>query len=167
MPPDEIYHPGPSYIPPEYEVGPDYGAPEYKVGPPYVPPEPDYIYHPGPPVYQPPAVRNGAYEPQGGFIPVPSPTLPAPSLPAVSWEDRQMQIVQELTQKATQPIYEQSKAPGTPVVGITSVYRVLAGVNAGATFTIQERFPDGNVRAIGIDYFFTDILRPGEYVQVS
>ena len=145
-------------MPPEYKVGPEYAPPDYG----------EEIYHPGPSFYQPPTVKQEPAVPYGLSTPVPAPSLPVQNLPAVSWEDRQMQIVQELTQKATAYAYEgQSTAPGTPVVGITSVYRVLAGVNAGATFTIQERFPDGSVRAIGTSYFFTDILRPGEYVQVS
>ena len=144
-------------MPPEYEVGPDYGAPDYG----------EEIYHPGPSFYQPPTVKQEPAVPYGLSTPVPAPSLPVQNLPAVSWEDRQMQIVQELTLKATQPVYAESSLPGIPIVGQTSVYRVLAGVNAGETFYISERFPDGNVRAFGVSKYFADILRPGEYVQVS
>ena len=81
MPPDEIYHPGPSvYIPPEYEVGPDYGAP-YVRGLPEQPVAQPHVF----------------------IQPITKPTLPPPSLPAVSWEDKMIQEVDLARSRIGQP----------------------------------------------------------------
>ena len=130
----------PEMAPPVYNQPP---PPEYEVGPDY-----------------------GA--PYTGLFPVPQPSLPVQNLPAVSWEDRQVQIVQELTQKAMQPeVQVPIPGLGTPIVGQTDIWTPIAGVNAGMRAYISGTAPGGRVALTGIDAYWFNTYTMDEIRRVS